>query len=76
MLLKLRSGFRRSIATIDAAAKSMKHQELRTSLRDNTPVYDGYVAFLIAQKQYAKALQVAQLGRARTLLLDEEKPNC
>ena len=28
-----------------------------------------------AQKQYAKALNVAQLGRARTLLLDEEKPN-
>jgi CHAT domain-containing protein len=44
-------------------------------LRDNIPVYDGYVAFLIAQKQYAKALHVAQQGRARTLLLDEEKPN-
>ena len=67
--------FQRSIATMDAGAKSMKHQELRTALRDNTPVYDGYVAFLIAQKRYAKALQVAQLGRARTLLLDEEKPN-
>ena len=67
--------FQRSIATIDDAARSIKHQELRTSLRDNIPVYDGYVAFLIAQKQYAKALQVAQQGRARTLLLDEEKPN-
>ena len=53
----------------------MKHQELRTSLRDNIPIYDGYVAFLIAQKQYAEALHVAQQGRARTLLLDEEKPN-
>lgn len=67
--------FQESIATIDAAARSIKHQELRTSLRDNIPVYDGYVAFLIAQKQYAKALHVAQQGRARTLLLDEEKPN-
>lgn len=67
--------FRRSIATIDDAARSIKHQELRTSLRDNIPVYDGYVAFLIAQKQYAKALHVAQQGRARTLLLDEEKPS-
>jgi CHAT domain-containing protein len=66
--------FQRSIATIDAAAKGMKHQEFRTSLRDNIPIYDGYVAFLIGQKQYAKALHVAQLGRARTLLLDEEKP--
>jgi CHAT domain-containing protein len=66
--------FQRSIATIDAAANSMKHQEFRTALRDNIPVYDGYVTFLIAQKQIAKALQVAQLGRARTLLFDEEKP--
>lgn len=65
--------FQRSIATIDAGAKSLKHQELRTALRDNIPVYDGYVTFLIAQKQFAKALQVAQLGRARTLLLDEDK---
>jgi CHAT domain-containing protein len=66
--------FQRSIATIDAGAKSLKHQELRTALRDNTPVYDGYVAFLIGQKQYAKALKVAQLGRGQTLLLDENKP--
>ncbi|MFL6314227.1 MAG: CHAT domain-containing protein [Terriglobales bacterium] len=65
--------FRRSIATIDDAAKKIKHQEFRTSLRDNIPVYDGYVAFLIAQKRFADALQVAQLGRARTLLLDEEE---
>ncbi len=65
--------FQRSIATIEAGIKSLKHQELRTSLRDNTPVYDGYVAFLISQKRYDNALQVAQQGRARTLLLDEEK---
>ena len=67
--------FQRSIATIEAGIKSLKHQELRTSLRDNTPVYDGYVAFLISQKRYDNALQVAQQGRARTLLLDEEKPD-
>lgn len=67
--------FLRSIATMDAGIKSLKHPELRTALRDNTPIYDGYVAFLIAQKQYAKALHVAQQGRARTLLLDEEEPN-
>jgi CHAT domain-containing protein len=66
--------FRASIATMDAGIKSLKHPELRTALRDNTPIYDGYVAFLIGQKQYAKALHVAQVGRARTLLLDEEKP--
>jgi CHAT domain-containing protein len=66
--------FQRSIATVDAAANAMKHEEFRTALRDNIPVYDGYVTFLIGQKQFAKALQVAQLGRARTLLLDGEKP--
>jgi CHAT domain-containing protein len=66
--------FQRSIATMDAGIKSLRHPELRTALRDNTPIYDGYVAFLIGQKQYAKALHVAQLGRARTLLLDEEEP--
>jgi CHAT domain-containing protein len=67
--------FQRSIATIDAGAKSMKHQQLRTTLLDNTPVYDGYVAFLIAQKRFAEALKVAQLGRAQTLLLDDEEAN-
>ncbi len=67
--------FQASIATIDAAARRMKHPELGTSLRDNIPIYDGYVAFLVAQKQYAEALHIAQQGRARTLLLDEEKSN-
>jgi CHAT domain-containing protein len=66
--------FQRSIATMDAGAKTLKHPELRTALRDNTPIYDGYVTFLVAQKRFAEALQVAQAGRARTLLFDEEKP--
>jgi CHAT domain-containing protein len=72
---KAEKWFEASIATMDAGVETLKHPELRTALRDNTPIYDGYVAFLIAQKQYAKALQVAQQGRARTLLLDEAKPN-
>lgn len=67
--------FQASIATIDAAARRMKHPELGTSLRDNIPIYDRYVAFLVAQKQYAEALHIAQQGRARTLLLDEGKAN-
>jgi CHAT domain-containing protein len=66
--------FQRSIATMDTGAKSLTHPELRTALRDNTPIYDGYVAFLIAQKRFAESLEVAQAGRGRTLLLDEEKP--
>ena len=35
--------FKRSIATVDEAAKKMKHEEFRTAMRDNMPVYDGYV---------------------------------
>ncbi|MGB9119362.1 MAG: CHAT domain-containing protein, partial [Candidatus Angelobacter sp.] len=66
--------FKRSLITVDKAAQSMKHQEFKIALRDNIPVYDGYVTFLIAQKRFAESLHVAQLGRARTLLLDEEKP--
>lgn len=66
--------FQRSIHTVDEAAKRMKREELRTSVRDNMPVYDAYVAFLIAQNRFSEALKVAQSGRARTLLLDEKKP--
>lgn len=60
--------FQQSIATVDEATKKMKREEFRTAIRDNMPVYDAYVAFLIAQKHPERALQVAQLGRARTLL--------
>jgi len=66
--------FNSSIATIDAATRPMT-PAAASSLRGNIPVYDGYVAFLVAQKQYAEALHIAQQGRARTLLLDEEKSN-
>jgi CHAT domain-containing protein len=60
--------FQQSIATVEEATKNMKHEEFRTAMRDNMPVFDGYVTFLIAQKQREKALQIAQLGRARTLM--------
>ncbi|HEY1938101.1 MAG TPA: CHAT domain-containing tetratricopeptide repeat protein [Candidatus Angelobacter sp.] len=60
--------FQSGIATVDEAAKNMQSEEFQTSIRDNMPVFDDYVAFLVNQKQPAKALQVAQLGRARTLL--------
>ncbi|HEY2499136.1 MAG TPA: CHAT domain-containing protein [Candidatus Angelobacter sp.] len=66
--------FQRSIATVDEAAKRMKHQEFATSMRDNMPVYDEYVAFLVAQKRPVEALQIAQLGRARTLTQSAGNP--
>lgn len=66
--------FQHSIDTIEEAAHKLKREEFRTSIRDNFPVFDDYVAFLIRQKQYDKALQIAQSGRARTLLQDEDGP--
>ncbi len=62
--------FQRSIVTMDEAAKTMKREDFRTAIRDNTPVYDEYVRFLIEQKRDDEALQVAQSGRARTLVQD------
>lgn len=66
--------FQQSIATVDEATKKMKHEEFRTAMRDNMPVYDAYVAFLIARKHSDKALQVAQEGRGRTLLQNADLP--
>jgi len=64
--------FQRSIDTIEEAANTMKHQEFQTAIRDNMPVFDDYVTFLVDHKQNEKALQVAQLGRARTLVPDDD----
>ncbi len=66
--------FLRSIVTMDEAARTMKREEFRTAIRDNTPVYDEYVKFLIEQKREDKALQVAQEGRGRTLMQDSDIP--
>ena len=66
--------FQRGIDTVEEAASKMKHEEYRTDIRDNMPVFDDYVAFLISQKQYDKAFQIAQLGRARTLMPDVDGP--
>ena len=66
--------FQRSIATVEEAAKHMRHQEFATAMRDNLPVYDDYITFLIAQRQPERALQIAQLGRARTLMQDGDGP--
>jgi CHAT domain-containing protein len=66
--------FQRSLVTVEEATKKMKREEFRTAIRDNMPVFDGYVSFLIAQNQREKALQVGQLGRARTLMQSVEGP--
>jgi CHAT domain-containing protein len=62
--------FQRGIDTVEEAASKMKGEGFQTDIRDNTPVFDGYVAFLVGHQQKEKALQVAQMGRARTLMPD------
>src|SRR5262249_44404073 len=64
--------FQRSIDTIEKAAT--EHGPYGTNIRDNVPIFDDYVAFLIAHNQNEKALQVAQLGRARTLMPEADGP--
>lgn len=71
---KAEEWFLSSIATVEEAAKKPQHVEYSTTIRDNLPVYDGYVTFLIDQKREDKALQVAQEGRGRTLMQDSDLP--
>jgi CHAT domain-containing protein len=66
--------FWQGIDTIEDAVRDIKDEEFRTSLRNNLPVFDDYVAFLVDQKQNEKALQVAQLGRGRTLMQEDDAP--
>jgi CHAT domain-containing protein len=66
--------FQRGIDTAEEAANRMKSEEFRTDIRDNMPVFDDYVTFLVEHQQKEKALQVAQLGRARTLMAATERP--
>ncbi len=60
--------FQSSIATMEKASASMQREVFRTAMLDNIPVFDDYVAFLVSRKQTAKALQIAQMGRAKTLM--------
>src|SRR6185437_8838515 len=47
--------FQSSIDTMEGAIHKRKLEELRTAIRDNFPMFDDYVAFLISRKQYDKA---------------------
>jgi len=60
--------FQSSIATVEEAAAKMKGEDFRTAMLDNMPGSMTMWPFLIAQKQTARALQIAQAGRARTLM--------
>ena len=66
---KAEQEFRRSIGTIEAARSFVRHEEFRMSfLSSAIEFYDDYIDFLAARGRNTEALQVAELGRARTLL--------
>lgn len=59
--------FQQSIATMEAAASNMNGMQFKVAMLDNWPIFDDYIAFLEEQKQPERALQVAQMARARAL---------
>ncbi len=59
--------FRQGVSTMQAAAAGMKRTQFKIAMMDNWPIFDDYIAFLYSQGQTERALQVAQMARARTL---------
>jgi len=60
--------YKLAIATIEAARSSLTREELRlTFLSSAIEFYEDYLNFLIAHRKPNDALEVAELGRARTL---------
>jgi CHAT domain-containing protein len=60
--------FLRAMATIDAARSSVKREEFRLSFLSGTiSFYDDYIGFFISQRNIEKALDAAELSRARAL---------
>jgi CHAT domain-containing protein len=61
--------YRESLATLEAARSSLRHEEFRLPFLANaTHLYDDYVHFLVEQGKTRKALQVADYSRAQTLM--------
>jgi len=61
--------FRQSIAIVEAARGSLRHEEFRLPFLANAAhLYDEYVRSLVARGQPLRALQVADYSRAQTLL--------
>jgi CHAT domain-containing protein len=61
--------YRESLATLEAARSSLRHEEFRLPFLANaTHLYDDYVRFLVEQGKAEEALQVADYSRAQTLM--------
>lgn len=59
--------YRKGISTMENAAAQMQQTEFKIAMLDSWPIFDDYIAFLFQRKRPERALQVAQLARARTL---------
>jgi CHAT domain-containing protein len=57
-----------AIHIVEDARSSIAQPEQRLSFLDAGPFYDGYVRFLIDHGNIARAMQVAEFSRARTLV--------
>jgi CHAT domain-containing protein len=65
---KAEEEFRRSLDTIESVRSSVRTEELRLSfLSTAISFYSDYIEFLVSHRRIEDALQVAELGRARTL---------
>jgi CHAT domain-containing protein len=59
--------FEQALHTVEAARSVIKQEFQRMSILDAWPFYDDYIRFLVHHNKAAKALQIAEFSRGRTL---------
>lgn len=59
--------FEQALHTVEKARDVIKQEYRRMSILDAWPFYDDYIRFLVRQNNAAKALQIAEFSRGRTL---------
>jgi CHAT domain-containing protein len=59
--------FQKALEIVEKASEDVKQEERRMSILDAWPFYDDYIRFLVDRNNPAKALQIAEFSRARTL---------
>ena len=59
--------FLKALHIIETARTEVKQEDRRLSILDAWPFYDDYIHFLVNQGNDAKALQIAEFSRGRTL---------
>jgi CHAT domain-containing protein len=59
--------FEQALRTVEEARDRTKREDRRISILDAWPFYDDYIRFLVHQNNAAKALQIAEFSRGRTL---------